>query len=255
MATHEAHGQRSFSIRFDWGTCGADAITEGADIAVVVDVLSFTTTLSVAVDAGIDVLPCRWQGERARELGLRYDAAVAVGRSDAVGSGISLSPSTIRSVPDPPARLVLPSPNGSTIAEHVRDRAGVCVGASLRNARAVSRWLVEQHSGSVIAVVAAGERWPDDTLRPATEDLWGAGAVIDGILDATPPTRVSVEARAAASAWRAAAEGIAARLCECASGRELISAGYATDVALAAEVDSSRSVPIMTGHSFVDVSR
>lgn len=38
----------------------------GADVAVVVDVLSFTTTLSVAIDSGTVVLPYRWNDATVR---------------------------------------------------------------------------------------------------------------------------------------------------------------------------------------------
>lgn len=48
---HTAHRQSDYRVRFEWGPVGADAIVERAALAVVVDVLSFTTTLSVAVDA------------------------------------------------------------------------------------------------------------------------------------------------------------------------------------------------------------
>ncbi|HRD61661.1 MAG TPA: 2-phosphosulfolactate phosphatase, partial [Nocardioides sp.] len=55
-----AHRQLDHRVRFDWGPTGAAAIAEGADVAVVVDVLSFTTTLCVAVERGMTVLPYRW---------------------------------------------------------------------------------------------------------------------------------------------------------------------------------------------------
>ena len=67
MAGHTAEGsadpysQAGFSIRFDWGLQGAIAISAGAAAVVVVDVLSFTTTLSVALDAGIEVFPYRFR--------------------------------------------------------------------------------------------------------------------------------------------------------------------------------------------------
>ena len=56
---------RRTGVRFDWGPTGAAAIAEGADVAVVVDVLSFTTTLCVAVERGMTVLPYPWKDERA----------------------------------------------------------------------------------------------------------------------------------------------------------------------------------------------
>jgi 2-phosphosulfolactate phosphatase len=52
-----AHRQLDYALRFDWGLTGAEAILKNADVAIVVDVLSFTTAVRVAVDAGTDVLP------------------------------------------------------------------------------------------------------------------------------------------------------------------------------------------------------
>ena len=57
------HGQTAYRRRFDWGPTGAGAIVADAgpgDVAVVVDVLSFTTTLSVAIEQGITVYPYAW---------------------------------------------------------------------------------------------------------------------------------------------------------------------------------------------------
>ena len=45
-------------LRLAWGLTGArEAVAAGARTVVVVDVLSFSTTLSVAVDLGTTVLP------------------------------------------------------------------------------------------------------------------------------------------------------------------------------------------------------
>jgi 2-phosphosulfolactate phosphatase len=55
-------------------------------------------------------------------------------------------------------RLVLPSPNGSSIAYALGSSAGICLGASLRNARAVAGWIADNHTQeTVVAVIAAGE--------------------------------------------------------------------------------------------------
>src|SRR5262245_40889594 len=90
------HRQPAARVRFEWGPTGAAAVAAGAHLAVVVDVLSFTTTLSIAVDRGITVLPFRWKDERAAAYAAEHDATLAVGRLEAralpPGTGVSLSP-------------------------------------------------------------------------------------------------------------------------------------------------------------------
>ena len=167
---------------------------------VVVDVLSFTTTLTVAVERGIVVYPFRWKDERATAYAEERDAVLAVGRSQ---PGVSLSPASVRAAAEGVERLVLPSPNGSTISLGLAESGATVVGASLRNRSAVARWLP---TGARVAVVAAGERWPDGSLRPAVEDLWGAGAVLAALVD-LGATDLSPEARVAEQAFRAVQPG------------------------------------------------
>ncbi|MFD4366202.1 2-phosphosulfolactate phosphatase [Rhodococcus sp. NPDC058521] len=244
------HRQLDNRVRFDWGLQGAEALG-AADIAVVVDVLSFTTTVTVAADAGITVYPYRWNDDGAVRFAADHDAVLARRRSECRPGQISLSPGSIRSTATP-GRLVLPSPNGSTIAHHLAGAANVCVGVSLRNASAAATWIAENHDPAIttVAVVAAGERWPDGSLRPSVEDLWGAGAALShliehGWIDLSP------EARTAVASWRECAGAPLSALTECASGRELIGVGYGQDVTIAAEVDRSTSVPILRGNCFV----
>ena len=73
-----------------------------------VDVLSFTTTLTVAVERGIRVLPIRFGSTEAAREARRHRATLAVGRSQVAGPGqVSLSPGTVlRS--EGIERLVLP---------------------------------------------------------------------------------------------------------------------------------------------------
>jgi 2-phosphosulfolactate phosphatase len=149
-----------YSLRFDWALQGADAIALDSDVAVVIDVLSFTTTLTVALDRGATVLPYRWKDNAAADYARRNNAVLAVDRADAGSGDISLSPGTLRTS-QPPERLVLPSPNGSTIAHHLGEHATAVLGASLRNATAVAQWISDHNdpatsSVSVIAAVNAG---------------------------------------------------------------------------------------------------
>ncbi|MGV8870937.1 MAG: 2-phosphosulfolactate phosphatase [Rhodococcus sp. (in: high G+C Gram-positive bacteria)] len=244
--------QSTFGLRLDWGLSGADAVVDGADVAVIVDVLSFTTTLTVAMDAGIDVVPSRWRDDRAEQLAERFDAALAVGRAAASPGQISLCPASVRTS-TAPARLVLPSPNGSTIAHELANRVGVCLGASLRNAHSVAQWINATSPNAVIAVIAAGERWPDGSLRPAAEDLWGGGAVVAALLD-SGVAEASPEAATAAAAWRGVEHDVGSELRRCASGRELNAMGHPEDVMIAAEVGSSSCVPVLRGGMFVDAT-
>lgn len=247
----DAHRQLDWSVRFDWGAAGAAAIAPGCDVAVVIDVLSFTTTLTVAVERGMTVFPYPWRDDRAEAFAVDHDATLAVGRSRGGDGRVSLSPASVMAAPSTP-RLVLPSPNGSTISVGLAEAAPVVVGASLRNRRAVAAWLTAR-PGSRVGVVAGGERWPDGSLRPAVEDLWGAGALIAALAE-HGWTGLSPEARTAAAAFRAVEDDVTTALHGCASGRELSAIGFADDVAVAAELDASQAVPVLRNGAFAAAS-
>jgi 2-phosphosulfolactate phosphatase len=59
------YGRDRFRVRFDWGQVGTEAIAPGTALVAVVDMLSFTTALTVAADSGIEVFPYRWRDESA----------------------------------------------------------------------------------------------------------------------------------------------------------------------------------------------
>lgn len=250
--------QSGFGIRFEWGGQGALAVAPDAAAVVVVDVLSFTTTLSVAMDAGIEVFPYRLRDVSAAAFAASHGAVLAVGRREAGATGVSLSPVSVRRAAETggplavTSKLVLPSPNGAAICRQLAETGALVVGACLRNASAVARWVTAGVRGPV-AVIAAGERWPGDSLRPAVEDLWGAGAVIDALV-ASGGGPLSPEAGVARAAFRSVGRSPAAAmptaLAACASGRELVADGYGEEIAVAAQLDVSRKVPVLTGESF-----
>ncbi|WP_151083829.1 2-phosphosulfolactate phosphatase [Nocardioides cynanchi] len=250
--THPEHGQASYRRRLEWGPTGAAALAADArpgDVAVVVDVLSFTTTLCVAVEQGIAVHPYPWAATDAASYAAARGAVLAVGRREGLRSGaVTLSPVSFAEARGV-ERVVLPSPNGSAISLGLADSGLTVVGACLRNASAVGRRLRDRPGR--VSVVAAGERWPDGSLRPAVEDLWGAGAVLAALgLDGASP-----EAVAATAAFDAVRHGLAEALAACASGRELVTGGFAEDVAIAAAYDVSAVVPTLDGEAFRDAGR
>jgi 2-phosphosulfolactate phosphatase len=85
-------------------------------------------------------------------------------------------------------------------------------------------------------------------LRPAFEDLVGAGAIISQLGGSRSP-----EAETTAFVFDSAADRLMQFLPTCSSGRELIDRGFAEDVELAAALDSETVVPKLIESAFVNV--
>lgn len=249
-------------VRCEWGPAAVALAADlgPEDLTVVVDVLSFSTTVTVAVAKGIAVWPMRWRDDRARALAEQVGAVLAVERLEAelladdpagldARAMVSLSPAEMSRVQGVSA-IVLPSPNGSTITAALADSGVQVAVGCLRNASAVADRAVEVvQGGGRVLVVPAGERWPDGSLRPALEDWWGAGAVLARIRDRSK-VPFSVEASAAASSFEHLGDpGLP--LAQCGSGRELIARGYGADVEMAAAVDAVDVVAMLRAGRFV----
>lgn len=246
--TSRPWGQDRYGLRLEWGLTGSQEVSPGRGALVVVDVLSFTTAVTVATARGVSVYPAAWHDERAAELAARVDARLAVGRGEVTRDHPwSLSPAALAAAPAP-ARLVLPSPNGSSIAAA---SDGIVVACSLRNVAAVARWLRDRAGTpeDPISVIAAGERWPDGSLRPALEDLLGAGALLSALAE-LEDYAISPEAEAALATFRGTGS-VANAVRGCASGLELVHRGFEQDVEIAAELDVSTAVPVLTDGAFV----
>ena len=232
--------QREFDVRCEWGEAGLRQLVASSDAIVIVDVLSFATCVDVVVGREACVYPYRWRDASAVAYANSLGAVLASDRWQPT-TGYSLSPSALLHIPAG-TRLVLPSPNGATLSLATGDRPTFA--GCLRNARAVAQAL--QRYGRRIGVVPAGERWKDGSLRPAVEDLLGAGAIIQHL----PGTR-SPEATVAEATFRRFHTEVTACLQQCSSGKELIGRGFAQDVEVAAAVDQSACVPILTGGAYV----
>jgi 2-phosphosulfolactate phosphatase len=225
---------------------GLRSLAPHVDAVVVVDVLSFTTSVDVALGCGAVVFPYRWHDGSEQAFAEENDAAVAGSRW---GEGSwSLAPSSLVGIPIG-TRLVLPSPNGSALTFGASEAgASHVVAACIRNAAAVGAAFSD--TDLMVGVVAAGERWRGATgpMRVALEDLLGAGAVLAGF----DRDDLSPEARAAVAAWHEAEPDLRERLLTCASGRQLVEAGWADDVAIAAQAHVSDLVPTLDHDRFVD---
>lgn len=224
--------QAEFDIRLEWGEQGVSFLAPTSDVVIIVDVLSFTTCVEIATSRKAIIYPYRGELEMAREFAHSVNAKLAEKKRDAK---YSLSPKSMTQIPEG-IKLVLPSPNGSTLSLATAETPTLA--GCLRNAQAVAA--AAKKLGHKIAIIPAGERWPEGSLRPSFEDLIGAGAIIN-YLDGN----CSPEAQAARSAFRAAEDNLETLLLQCVSGKELIERGYKEDVLLAAELNVSACVPAL----------
>lgn len=240
------YDQSGFRVRFEWGEQGLSALAATTDVLVIVDVLSFSTAVEVAVSRGAAVLPFPYRDAAAAAAFAESERALlAVPRQHVSGAQpYSLSPASLQHIP-PDTRLVLPSPNGSTLSRLAAEHGRTVFAGCLRNASAVAA--AARRAGTSVGVIAAGERWPDRSLRPAIEDLVGAGSIV-AALEGTGAR--SPEAELAAAAFRHVEQDVRRCLEACASGRELFEWGYADDVRLAAEVDVSTTAPVLNAGAF-----
>lgn len=215
-------------------------VANSGGVAIIVDVLSFSTCVDIACSRGAQVLPYQYKDATAETFARERSAVLAVGRS---GMGLSLSPKSLLEI-SPNTRLVLPSPNGSTLT--LACSTPVVLAACLRNALAVATYASRQRDP--ITVVAAGEQWDNGALRPAVEDLIGAGAVIHFLRANKSP-----EAAVAEAAFLGSRAQLSSILGDCASAIELIERGFAADVQLAEAFNASSCVPRLVDGAYVRV--
>ena len=225
--------QAEFDVRCEWGENGVRALAPISDAIIIVDVMSFSTGVTVAVARGATVFPYRWRDGSARDFAQSLGAELAGSRGS---DGYSLSPRSLLGVPSG-TRLVLPSPNGSTLT--LSTGATPTLAGCLRNASAVAR--AASNYGGRVSVVACGERWKEDHgLRPAFEDLVGAGAIITHLAGSRSP-----EAQIAVAAFDCVRTALLDQLKQCSSGKELTDMGYEDDIVLIAEVDADDVAPVL----------
>ncbi|MFB9909336.1 2-phosphosulfolactate phosphatase [Allokutzneria oryzae] len=224
--------QAGYQVRLEWGPDGVTALGGDCAVLVIVDVLSFTTSVDIAVSRGARIMPLRWKDEAAEENARL--AGLPVGA--AFGDKLSLRPSSLTSI-EPGTTLALPSANGATLCALAEETGAHVLTGCLRNADAVATRARELAGERPIGIIAGGERWqlPGDPLRPCWEDLLGAGAIISALPDGRSP-----EAEMAARTYQATG---AEMLADCVGAKELVAAGYPDDVRLATEVNVSTVTP------------
>jgi len=238
----EWFSQNGFGVRLEWGLSAVEYLACEADCVVVVDVMSFSTCVSLAADNGARIYPWPWKDASAVEYGNKIGVNTASFDRKFTGEGYSLSPTSICNI-SAGESLVLPSPNGSTISFRARELGIAVFSGCFRNMNATAKACQEFKR---ILVVPCGERWPDGSLRPAVEDHVAAG----GIIAALGRESLSPEAHTAVAAWKHHQKHSLSLLQQCSSAIELRQRGFEEDIALCLDADVSEMACLLHGDFF-----
>jgi 2-phosphosulfolactate phosphatase len=206
------YDQSGFSIRCEWGLRGLEALLPTSDVVIIVDVFTFSTAVDVAVARGAHVYPFRAQDETAAQFAKSVGAHLA--DPNRTPHNWSLCPGSLAMIPRA-TRLVLPSPNGSTLSlacDGVPTFAG-----SIRNSQAIA----------------------------AAAQNVGAGAIIANLDGSRSP-----EAESAEATFLNAQCDLLKVLQQSSSGRELIERGFGKDVECASALNHSSVAPLLRGQFY-----
>ncbi|MGV2940256.1 2-phosphosulfolactate phosphatase [Mesobacillus sp. LC4] len=244
--------QAPFKVKMEWGRRGAREAAERGDIIIIVDVLSFSSTVVAALNAGAVIFPYppnRDGKKYASSIGAQY----ILGRAEAARTGNpTLSPVTFNEE-HLNERFVLTSLNGAYCSWIAAKVPALLIGSLLNaSAAAVLAGKLQQETGADITIVSCGEMWNDaredeDGLRPSVEDYLGAGAILSGLGGSKSP-----EAEVCAGAFMVSVNRLKELVWDSGSGRELRERGYEDDVKYCCQLNVTGTVPIMKDGRFIE---
>lgn len=227
-------------INCEWGIEGINKYSTVSDVTIIIDILSFSTCVDIALSNNAAVFPYRYKDDSVFEYAKANNAVPAsLNRSK---ENISLSTVSLKNIKNG-TRIVLPSPNGSELSMSSGSKTTLC--ACLRNYRAVAEYACSISNN--IAVIPAGEKWQDGTIRFAIEDYLGAGAVISCLKGELSP-----EAEAASALFKTLMPDINKIIIESISGKELIERGFPEDVSASLQLNAGGSIPLLVNNCYIN---
>lgn len=237
--------------RVEWGIRGAREAAERGDIVIIVDVLSFSSTVVSALRNGAIIYPYppHLDGKGfAEKLGAEY----ILGRAEAVRLGRpTLSPVSFNEE-HADKKYVLTSLNGAFCTWAASKVPALLIG-SLLNAESVAAYAnrLRKQVGADITIVPCGEQWSDveeneNNIRPCIEDYLGAGAILSYLEGEKSP-----EAVVCIGAFQHSKHKINELIWESGSGRELRQKGFEEDVKFCSRLNVYRTVPCLYLDHFI----
>lgn len=238
-------------VHLEWGRHGAALAAARGDLVVIIDVLSFSTSLTLTGDRDATALAysaAEIEAAGGRDaMAAELDAAIVSKNRWATEGEFSLSPASLAGL-QPDQRLIFTSLNGAACVAASAAAPLVLIGCLLNRtsiAEVVAAALADGRA-SRCTLIPCGEQWSStaggEGWRPGIEDHLGAGAIASRLRGLG--RSLSPEASLAAVSFDAVDPEIEQVLAGCVSGRELITRGFGSDVSLAARLDT---VPIVPG--------
>jgi 2-phosphosulfolactate phosphatase len=244
--------QAPYECKVEWGRRGAREAADRGDIVVIVDVLSFSSTVITALRNGAHIYPYprSLDGKKyAKEIGAEF----ILGRAEAAKIGKpTLSPVSFgQNHRD--RKYVLTSINGA-FCTWIASRVPALLIGSFLNAEsvAVAANQIQKQTGSNITVIPCGEQWGEvkeheDSLRPAIEDYLGAGAIVSFLEGKKSP-----EAELCMTSFLHTRVNLDELIWDCGSGRELRARGFEADVTHCSRLNVYQTVPILKNDHFIE---
>lgn len=247
--------QSPSQCRVEWGQRGAREAAERGDITIIVDVLSFSSTVVTAVHFGASVYPFPPPvDEAAKAYAEEIGARLVWGRTEAAQfGGHSLSPLSF-SPGDAGQKFVMCSLNGAACAWAASKVPALLIGCLLNaSAAADAANDLQAKTGAAISVIPCGERWSsvlgsENNMRPGIEDYLGAGLILSKLRGSRSP-----EAQVCLGAYEHSKPKLSELIAGCGSGRELIERGYGQDVRYCSQIDVSSVVPVLRDNHFANL--
>ncbi|MGD6871858.1 2-phosphosulfolactate phosphatase [Sutcliffiella horikoshii] len=243
--------QSPYVCRVEWGKRGTREAAERGDIIIIVDVLSFSTTVISALNNGAIIYPYPPNLD-GKEYAEKVGAEFILGRAEAAKIGKpTLSPVSFNKE-HYNKKYVLSSLNGA-FCTWVASKVPALLIGSLLNASSVASVAnqLRLQTKANITVVPCGEQWSDireyeDTLRPSIEDYLGAGAILSYLEGEKSP-----EVEVCIGAFLNTKQKINELIWECGSGRELRERGFEADVEHCSRLNVYQTVPLLHKDHFV----
>lgn len=216
--------------------------SETDDLAIVIDLLRASTTITVALDTFKKVIPVN-STEKALQIKEKEKAILAGEENlhNIEGFDLSNSPTGIQKYQA--NTLVLKTTNGTKVLENIKNRnknTTVLVGTAI-NAEAVAKKALEKATDEIELIIAGLHE------KFTIEDAIGAGLIIEEIMKTAQKENIPITLEETALATKILAEDHtrAQKLIETSqSAGRLTKKGFTEDIQLCKQISKTDTVPV-----------